>query len=1051
MISLFIREYSSTRSYGRRVYIQWLVILLWMVGFASNSFGQIDPHKLYGMKPRSIGPAGMSGRMTAIAVVPHQPRVIYAGSATGGAWKSTDAGATWNPIFDDQPASSIADIAIYPQNPRIIWIATGEDNPRNSAGMGYGLYKSTNGGASWKQVGFTKTERFADIVLHPNNPEIAYAGVMGPTWSDSKQRGVFKTTDGGKTWEKILYVNQRTGVSSLVMDPKNPDKLIAGTWSHRRWPWFFKSGGSGSGLYITENGGKKWTELTSLDGLPGGNLGRIGLAIAPTKPNVVYATIEADTNGLYRSVDGGYTWNLMNNTKDADYRPFYFSDLKVSPVDADLVYLLHEVLLVSDDGGRTLKFHSGRGVHGDHQDLWIDPQNPNYQIDANDGGLYITHDRGDSWSHVETLPVSQFYHVSVDMQRPYRVSGGLQDNGTWVGPNATWSSAGIRNEDWTKVGGGDGFYSIIDPVNPGYGYSSWQAGHFRRFDLKTGESYSIRPAPPDSVDKLRFGWNAAFAIEPQHPKTIYVGSQFVHKSMDQGRHWQVISPDLTTNNPDWQRQLESGGLTIDQTRAENFTTITNIAPSPLKDNVIWAGTDDGRVQVTKNGGFEWNSVENNIPDIPDHTWVSHIEASKYDDATAFVVFDDHRRGNWSPYVYRTTDFGQTWKSIAPKKMHGFARTIEQDPRNPKILYLGTEFALLMSIDGGNSWFKWDEGLPTTEYRSLVVHPRDNDLVIGTHGRGIYILDDLTPLQQLAKNPSIQYQSLHIFDIPTTYEHEMVFARGQSEGGNTGFVGQNPMYGAMISFWLKDDAPQDDAWVEISEGDSVIKKFRQPVHSGINRIHWNLHNEMYRTPIYSGQSYHKRGFEVLPGRYTVHISYQHVEDSAVVDVRPDPRLNIPVSEREEKFSALKRVARLMNTLTQSVNRLNATLESVQLAEENLSKKSGKGGILFDKAMMLSKDLKSIKQLFVQKPSQDVIREPDNVEFKLQRALYFFDDSWRAPTPAQLRYLDIARDALTSAVEQMNQLYKQDIKPFKKELQHAGIASFPDYSPITLTEE
>ncbi|RMD85971.1 MAG: hypothetical protein D6813_15580, partial [Calditrichaeota bacterium] len=673
--------------------VKILIALVLITFLVFPLHAQIDPQLLAGLKARSIGPAGMSGRVTAIDVVLSNPDIIYIGAATGGLWKSENGGITWKPIFDDQPVASIGAIAVFQPNPDIVWVGTGEGNPRNSVSVGNGVYKSIDGGKTWTHLGLEESERINRIVLHPTNPNIAYVGVVGKTWGEHPQRGVFKTEDGGRTWKKILYVNKNTGCTELVMDPSNPNKLFAAMWDHRRWPWFFRSGGPGSGLYMTKDGGNTWKHLTSKDGLPEGELGRIGLAISLSQPNIVYALVEAKKSALLKSEDGGETWKVVNDDPRIARRPFYFANIRVDPELPNRIYNLHSFVQVSDDGGKTFKtLIRYRDIHPDFHAMWINPNDPTHIIVGNDGGVAISYDRGKTWRFVSNLPLAQFYHINVDMETPYNIYGGMQDNGSWRGPSEVWENGGIRNHHWEEVGFGDGFDTAPDPEDPLIGYSMSQQGFLMRWNLHTGERKDIRPPAPDGV-RLRFNWNAGFAIDPFDHNTIYYGSQFVHKSTDRGDTWSIISPDLTTNNPEWQKQYESGGLTPDVTGAENYTTIIAIAPSPVQQGVIWVGTDDGRVHVTRDGGKTWTSVEKNIKGVPPNTWVPHIEPSKFDAATAFVVFDDHRRSNWTPYVFKTTNFGKSWKSLATKDLRGYVHVIEQDPVKPELLFLGTEFGL----------------------------------------------------------------------------------------------------------------------------------------------------------------------------------------------------------------------------------------------------------------------------------------------------------------------------------------------------------------------
>ena len=652
---------------------------------------QIDPELLSTMKARSIGPAGMSGRVAAIDVVHRDPNVIWVGAATGGVWKSLNAGLNFEPVFDDQPVAAIGAVSIFQPSPDVVWIGTGEGNPRNSASVGNGVYRTLDGGETWSYLGLDKTERIHRILLDPNDRDTAYVAALGTTWGENPERGVYKTTDGGANWTKILYIDERTGAADLVMDPSNPNKLFAAMWDHRRWAHFFRSGGPGSGLHVTHDGGETWTKLTSEAGLPKGELGRIGLAFAPSNPRIVYALVEAKKNVLLRSDDGGVKWRTVNREDNVANRPFYYADLRVDPERPNRIYNLASTVTMSEDGGKSFSTIS-RGVHPDHHELWINPADPRHLINGNDGGLAISNDRGKTWRFVFNLPLAQFYHIDVDMDVPYNVYGGLQDNGSWRGPSSVWENGGIRNHHWEEVGFGDGFRTLPDPTDSTTGYAMSQQGYVHRWTLDTGERRGIRPAPHDDTP-LRFNWNAAIAIDPFDPATIYFGSQFVHRSADRGLTWEVLSEDLTTNNPEWQKQDESGGLTLDVTGAENFTSIVTISPSPVTQGVVWAGTDDGRIHVSRDAGRSWTSVENNVPGVPANTWVPHIEPSRFDAGTAFVVFDDHRRSNWKTYVYKTTDYGTTWKSLGRDPLRGYALSLAQDTVNRDLLFLGTEFGL----------------------------------------------------------------------------------------------------------------------------------------------------------------------------------------------------------------------------------------------------------------------------------------------------------------------------------------------------------------------
>ncbi|HVR07211.1 MAG TPA: hypothetical protein VMW75_04130, partial [Thermoanaerobaculia bacterium] len=595
----------------------------------------------------------------------------------------------------------------------------------------------------------------------------------------------------------------RSGGSELVMDPANPNKLFASLWDYRRWPWFFRSGGPGSGLYVTYDAGDTWKRLTEDDGLPKGNLGRIGLAIAPSEPRIVYALVEAEgDNVVLRSEDGGRGWQTVNRDQTTSERPFYYADIRVDPQWPSRVYSLTARLRVSDDGAKTFRpLGHSRDIHGDYHAMWIDPHDGRYLIAGEDGGVGISHDRGDTWQFAADLPFGQYYHVAVDMDVPYNTYGGLQDNGSWRGPSSVWELGGIRNVHWQIVGGGDGFVTLPDPSDSRAGYSESQGGEIGRFDLRSHERKRIKPAELslDPAKRLRFNWNAAIAQDPFDPATIYLGSQYLFKSTDRGDTWTAISPDLTTNNPDWQHQDQTGGLTLDASGAENYCAILTIAPSKVERGVIWAGTDDGRVQVTRDGGKSWTSVEANVPGVPEHTWVPQIRASTYGGGSAFVVFDDHRRSNWTPYAYRTDDYGKTWKSLANGHLWGYALSIEQDPVDRDLVFLGTEFGLYVSFDGGAHWLPWKHGLPTVSVMDIVVHPRDFDLVLATHGRSLYILDDITPLRQITA-ASLQ-EPLHLYQGMPALEHRMTQGPGAYEPGSGEFRGENRPYGALLTYSL----------------------------------------------------------------------------------------------------------------------------------------------------------------------------------------------------------------------------------------------------------
>ncbi|MCH9650484.1 MAG: hypothetical protein K0U98_19780 [Deltaproteobacteria bacterium] len=934
---------------------------------------KVDSSLLAGLEARAIGPAAMSGRVATVEVVTADPKTMYVGGATSGVWKSIDGGLTWKPIFDDQPVASIGAISVFQAHPDIVWVGTGEGNPRNSASVGNGIYKSQDGGVTWQHLGLENTERIHRVTLHPTDPEIAYVAALGKTWGEHPQRGIFKTTDGGKIWRKVLYVNETSGGADLVMDPRNPHKLFAALWQHRRWPWSFSSGGPGSGLYSSTDSGESWKKLTPEDGLPKGDLGRIGVAIAPSQPEIVYALVETEKdNVLLRSDDGGKKWSQKASAKDQEIgnRPFYYSDIRVDPANALRIYSLWSLISVSEDGGENWRILVPFAeVHPDHHALWINPNDPLHLLNGNDGGVYESRDRGQTWRFMRNLPFAQFYHLRVDDETPFNVYGGLQDNGSWRGPSTVWENGGIRDHHWQEVNFGDGFDTVPDPLDSSQGYAMSQEGYLVRWSLRTGERKLLRPAQnrdiPPTQEGLRFNWNAGIALDPFHSETVYFGSQFVHRSRDRGDSWEVISDDLTTNNSEWQKQAESGGLTLDVTGAENFTSIVTIAPSPVEPGILWVGTDDGRLHLSRDGGESWESLEGRLKGVPKHTWVPHIEPSRFHGGEAFLVLDDHRRANWTPYVFKTADYGHTWKSLATDNLRGYALSIVQDSVDPELLFLGTEFGLWVSHDGGQHWLPFKHGVPTVSVMDLALQERDGALAIGTHGRGVFILDDLHPFRSLG-GQALE-QPLHLFEIPAAQQYRIRQTGASRFPGHGEFRGQNQPYGARIHYSMnlpdlphpddqqerqrKEDerqrkssaakepntVPTDEnlpeseveelpkVEIEVSDQENrVIRTFKAPARLGIQRAVWDLRSDPFERPPQDREEDDEdegTGPEVPPGTYTVTLSFGDFQESQEVEVLADPRFDIAAEDRLARWQALQRAGALRNLVVESIERIH----------------------------------------------------------------------------------------------------------------------------------
>ncbi|MCL7960846.1 MAG: hypothetical protein M8861_11670 [marine benthic group bacterium] len=1065
---------------------------------ATPAFSQVDPGLLAGMTARSIGPAGMSGRVADVVAAPSDPTIVYVGAATGGVWKSVNGGLNFEPVFDDQPVAAIGAIAVHPTDPDVVWVGTGEGNVRNSVSVGNGIYRTRDGGRTWTHLGLEATERIHRIIIHPQDPNTLWVAAMGREWGENPERGVYRSTDAGDTWEKILYVNERTGAADLVLDPSNPDKLFAAMWDYRRWPWFFNSGGPGSGLHVSRDGGDTWIRLTPDDGLPEGDLGRIGLGIAASDPRVVYAYIEAKENALFRSDDGGISWRSVGKGDNVGNRPFYYADIRVDPERADRVYSLWSIISVSDDGGRSFRQLVGWDIHPDHHAMWINPADASHIIIGNDGGVAISRDRGQTWRFVRNLPLAQFYHIRVDMEQPYNVYGGMQDNGSWKGPSTVLENGGIRNFHWAEVGFGDGFDTSPDPEDSMRGYSMSQEGFLARWDLRTGERKDIRPAPAPG-GHLRFNWNAGFAQDPFDDGTIYYGSQYVHRSRDRGETWEIISGDLTTNNPEWQRQAESGGLTPDVTGAENFTSIVSIAPSPIAEGVLWVGTDDGRLHVTRDAGGSWSSIEGNLRDVPANTWIPHIEPSHVDAGGAFIVLDDHRRSNWTPYVFRTDDFGARWTRIADEDdVWGYALAIAQDPVDPDLLFLGTEFGLWVSTDGGGDWFKWTHGVPTVGVRDLVVHPRDHDLVMGTHGRAAYILDDVSPLRGL--DGSVLDATLHLFPVSDAVQYRSRQTGASRFPGHGEFRGASRTTGALItlvvngeqlphpdertererqeaaragdSLGASDDEEGDaksegpGTSVELSiadESGTVIRTWEEEVHLGLNRVSWNLRRDGFKRPD-TGQGeegssdFRPSGIRVLPGSYTLTVTFGDHEASSTFSVLADPRESASPEDRSAKYQALLAAGETRESVADALSliyRIRSDVAASLEAAERMSKDADDAddadaedaasdeADLEEQAREIRRQLEEIEErLWVPDHTKGIVYSDDRVWNRLGYAMGSMQSSWDAPTGAQLAYLAEAERAAAEVLRDLDALYSGEVASFREAVRMAGLMLMPE---------
>lgn len=1065
-----------------------LLFLLSLILISSISAQEFSMDHVKKIHPRNIGPGGMSGRVTSIDVVTSDPDIMYAGTASGGLWKSTSGGIKWKPIFDKEVTSSIGAVAIQQSNPSVIWAGTGEGNPRNSLNGGYGIYKSLDGGKNWKLMGLEKTRHIHRVVIDPTNPNIVYVAAIGSPWGIHPERGIFKTIDGGETWNKVLFANNKTGAADLIMDPTNPNKLIAALWEHKRDPWFFKSGGEGSGLYITHDGGKTWQERTDKDGLPKGDLGRIGIAIARNKPNIVYALIEAKKNALYKSEDGGFNWKKINDKNDIGNRPFYYSEIYVDPQNENRVYSVFTYVNVSEDGGKNFKqlmpaYGVDNGVHPDHHAWWIHPEDGNFMIDGNDGGLNITRDGGRTWRFIGNLPVAQFYHINVDNEYPYNVYGGMQDNGSWRGPAYVWKAQGIRNSYWQEISFGDGFDVVPDKDDSRYGWSMSQQGFVSRYDWMTGNNYTVKPTHPDPEVKLRFNWNAAINIDPFDNNTLYFGSQFVHKSKDKGLTWEVISPDLSTNDPEKLKQAESGGLTMDATGAENHCTILVIEPSPLEQNMLWAATDDGRVHITQNGGANWTDISENIKGLPSGSWIVQIKASNKKKGEALLVANDYRRFNYTPYAYRTVDYGKTWERIVDNgDVQSYVLSIVEDPIEKNLLFLGTDDGLYISLNAGRKWTKWTSGFPTVSVKDLIIQPREHDLVIGTFGRAAWVLDDIRPLRALAKNKNILTQKLQLFNPPTAYQAAYQQPTGSRFGADALYNGENRDFGAHISFFVTVEQKEaskkekdkkenneeevdeneekkvkwDSIHLKIYDGDRLIRTLKQktPDSTGIHKVRWFMDEKGVDRPSRKIQKSKREpgGVTVKPGTYKLLMEYGDQKSESSIEVKSDPRLQVSQQNINEIYDASKNLESMRQTVADAVKQL---VESKEVASKyqkelkKLDKKKFKDQIKSSKDIIKKIDSTIAIYLGKEDKRQGITRNPEvTVMQRLGTAGWYTGSRQNGLTVTEKTLIKHANDALKEALDKTNSFFREDWKPYQEAIEKLETSPFKEIKTFTI---
>jgi photosystem II stability/assembly factor-like uncharacterized protein len=913
-----------------------LLLALALPALAQNA-PTIDSDALAGLRARPIGPATMSGRVAAVDAVEGDRLTVYIGAAGGGVWKSVDGGLVFKPVFDEH-TQSIGAITIDKKEPKTVYVGTGESWMRNTVSVGDGVYKTTDGGDSWEKLGLPESEHIPRILIDPKDNKTLFVCATGHAFSSNPERGVFRSKDAGKTWEKVLYVNEDTGCGDLAIDAQDGKTLFAGMWQFRRKAYFFESGGPSDGLYRSADGGTTWKKVES--GFPKATLGRIAVAVAPSDPKIVYATVESrDQTALYRSEDQGTTWTSVATSRAVTGRPFYFSRLVVDPKDPNRVYKMGFNASISEDGGKTFAGlgHGqglGGGYHGDTHDMWISPHHTDSLILTSDGGVYFTEDRGTHWRFAASIPVGQFYHVAYDSAFPYNVYGGLQDNSSWFGPSK--HPGGIANKKWEAGLPCDGFWALPDPKDADVWYAECQGGNLARLKKSTLEIKDIQPTPADSKTKYRFNWNSPVVVSATDPGVLYFGSQFLFRSKTRGESWDVISPDLTTNDPGKQKQHESGGQTLDDSTAENHCTIFAIADSPKNPQVIWAGTDDGNIQVTRDGGKTWTNVVQNLPGLPKYDlkdgskpsygWVTSIEAGHQDEATAYVTLDGHFAGDMKTYVFKTTDFGKTWQSLGTDQLQGYAHVVREDPVKDNLLFLGTEQGLFMSFDSGRGWARFSGNFPKVAVRDVVVETRDNDLLLATHGRGIYILDDITPLRSIT--PQVLDADATI--LPARPQEMEIPAFDFTSNGDSEFTGESPEEAAYITYYLKKRHIVGDLKVEIyDQKGTLLTTIPGGKRRGFNRVQWPMRTPPPKLPPATQPVFLAFfGVRELPGTYGVKLIKGKDTYDGKVEIVPDPRSHYSAEDRALQHKTALQLYDLLGKMTFVVDRITDTRDQLR---------------------------------------------------------------------------------------------------------------------------
>lgn len=975
---------------------------------------------------RHIGPAAFGGRIDDVEAVAGRPQVIYVGTASGGIFKSTNSGTTWKPVFDEAGTMlSIGDLAIAPSDENIVWAGTGEPNGRQSSSWGDGVFKSVDGGATWTHVGLRDTHHVGRIVIHPRNPDVVFVAALGRLWGPSEERGLYRTLDAGKTWQRVLTIDADTGVVDVALD-RDGRTLFAAAYQRRRRAWGFVGGGPGSALYRSLDGGNTWQKLGS--GLPSGDVGRIGVEISRSEPDVVYAIVEHKDGGVFRSRDRGATWTRQNPLNP---RPSYYSQIRVDPANANKVWVLGSPLFLSEDGGRTFRSHdTGDRIHVDHHALWINPASPDHLILGNDGGLYVSHDGSRSWSFLDNLPIGQYYDISIDRREPYWIYGGTQDNGTWALPSRTYSALGITNSDVVNIAYGDGFYTIPDPSDSGAVYANSQSGRTYRVDLETREERGIRPVPADAKEEYRFNWSTPMLVSPHDQKVVYYGGNRLFRTTDAGQRWEVISPDLTRNQ-NWKTLPVMGPVRSDATLSRDdgvsdFGTITTISESPARAGLLYVGTDDGLVQMTRDGGKSWHDITGRFK-LPGARWVSRVLASRHAAGSAYVAFDGHQDDDFTPYLFRTTDAGDSWTAIAGNLPAGTViNVVEEHPRRRNLLFAGTESGLFVTHDGGVVWTHVRGRLPRVPIDDIVISERENDVILGTHGRSIIILDDASMLDSLT--PPVSSAPAHLFPLrPAVQYYEL---RSLPVPGASEFSGPNPPPGALITYFLRDDPPdlakaaKPTVEITVTAADGgVVRTLQGPDRKGVHRIAWDLRLPLPFTAVEEDEGWFGRpaGAFVLPGNYTVRLRARGLDLSETVTVRVDPRARTTPAALDARFRTSEAVADLQRAFIEASALAQALYDELERVGKVLNKEPEHAAV--KKAHeTLSKRIAEVRDRL--KPGWGGPR------FRLFDLAGQLQASTAAPSEAQMRTLEHLSADIKSSISALNTITTVDFPAFEK---------------------